>query len=999
VTDAERRRRVEHVCDAALDRDPRERAAFVVAACGGDEALRREAEVLLAHAQAAEGFLAAPIGAVAAQVLGEEPVASLVGRRVGAYQIVSHLGTGGMGEVYRARDATLNRDIALKILPELVALDLDRLARFRREAQVLAALNHPNIAAIYGFEESNPSPGPGQAAVRALVLELVEGPTLADRIAHGPIPVDEALPIARQIAEALEAAHEQGIIHRDLKPANIKVRADGRVKVLDFGLAKALEPAGSSPGTPQSPTITGVGVILGTAAYMSPEQARGKAVDKRADIWAFGCVVYEMLTGHRAFGGEDVAVTLACVVEREPDFDAFSPSVPARVRQALRVCLRKDPKQRAGDISDVRLVLEGAFEMPAPQTAAPPAVAAPRSVVVRALPWALVATSVVAIVAGLLAWAPWRSAPVLAPRTLLASIGADASLTLTPLIGTGAPATLSPDGTTLAFVAQQAGQTRLFVRKLDQLQATGLAGTEGAAAPFFSPDGQWVAFFAGGQLKKIAVTGGAAIKLCDATAGRGGTWTDDDAIIFTPANTLNTTLMRVSAAGGTASVFGTLNQGAATQRWPQALPDGTSVLYTEHSSINNFDGASLVIAPLSGGTPKVVVRGGYYGRFVRSGRASTTHGHLIYMNQGTLFAVPFDLDRLETVGTAVPALGRVARDSGTGGVQLAVSSDGTLVYVPGRLETTAHTIDWITRDGKTSVLRAAKTDWRNPRFSPDGQKLAIDISDGKQHDIWVYEWARDTLTQLTFDPGEDRNPVWTPDGRRIVFASDRAKPGKSNLYWVNADGTGVGAQLIDSPDNMVPWSWHPSGKFLAFHVGGGATSVDLMILPMEGDAARGWRPGKPTVFLSTPAVEAGPMFSPDGRWITYVSTEAGSIYDVYVRPFPGPGGGWRVSTAGGNYPRWSGTTHEVMFLAGTLGQIMAAPYAVVGDAFRAETPQIWSPTNVQGAGTLNSAYDLHPDGVRVAASAGPNQSSVVEDKVVFVFNFADYLSTIAPRSQ
>ena len=450
-----------------------------------------------------------------------------------------------LAEVYCAHDATLNRDIALKVLPERVALDLDRLARFKREAQMLAALNHPNIAAIYGFEESNPSPDSGHAAVRALVLELVEGPTLADRIAHGPMPVDEALPIARQIAEALEAAHEQGIIHRDLKPANIKVRGDGTVKVLDFGLAKVLDPAGSSPGATQSPTITGVGVILGTAAYMSPEQARGRAVDKRADIWAFGCVVYEMLTGHRAFGGgDDVAGTLACIVEREPDFDALSPSVPARVRQALRVCLRKDPKQRVGDISDVRLVLEGAFEMPAPQTAAPPAMEAPRSVVVRALPWALVAASVVALVAGWLAWAPWRPATVLTPRTLLASIGADASLAT--LFAIGSSATLSPDGTTLAFVAQQAGQTRLFVRKLDQLRATGLTGTEGAAAPFFSPDGQWVAFFAGGQLKKVSVTGGAPIKLCDATAGRGGTWTDDDAIIFTPSNTPNNiALMRV----------------------------------------------------------------------------------------------------------------------------------------------------------------------------------------------------------------------------------------------------------------------------------------------------------------------------------------------------------------------------------------------------------------------------------------------------------------------
>ena len=565
------------------------------------------------------------------------------------------------------------------------------------------------------------------------------------------------------------------------------------------------------------------------------------------------------------------------------------------------MCLRKDPKQRVGDISDVRLVLEGAFEMPAPQTAAPSAVAAPRSVVVRALPWALVATSVVALVAGWLAWAPWRSAPVLTPRTLLASIGADASLAT--LFAIGAPATLSPDGTTLAFVAQQAGQTRLFVRKLDQLQATGLAGTEGAAAPFFSPDGQWVAFFAGGQLKKVSVTGGAAIKLCDATAGRGGTWTDDDAIIFTPSNTPNNiTLMRVPAAGGTASVFGTLSQGAVTQRWPQALPGGTSVLYTEHSSIANFDGANLVIAPLSGGTPKVVVRGGYYGRFVPSGRASPTRGHVIYMNQGTLFAVPFDLDRLETIGPAVPALDGVAMNSGQGGVQLAVSSDGTLVYVPGGRETTANTIDWITRDGKTSVLRAAKADWRNPRFSPDGQKLAIDISDGKQHDIWVYEWARDTLTQLTFDPGEDRNPVWTPDGRRIVFASDRAKPGVSNLYWVNADGTGDGRTADRQPRQsgaLVVASERQVPRLPCASSRRGATSVDLMILPMEGDAARGWTPGTPTVFLSTPAVEAGPMFSPDGRWITYVSTEAGGAFDVYVRPFPRAR--WRMARLHG---RW-----------------------------------------------------------------------------------------------
>ena len=342
--------------------------------------------------------------------------------------------------------------------------------------------------------------------------------------------------------------------------------------------------------------------------------------------------------------------------------------------------------------------------------------------------------------------------------------------------------------------------------------------------------------------------------------------------------------------------------------------------------------------------------------------------------------------------------------NGTGGVQLAVSSDGTLVYVPGGAGTAAKPIDWLTRDGKTSVLRATKADWGNPRFSPDGQKLALDISDGKQREIWVYEWARDTLTQLTFDPGEDRNPVWTPDGRRIVFTSDRAKPGTLNLYWVNADGTGEVTRLIDTPFTQRPLSWHPSGKFLAFSDPRGVSGdlADLMILPMEGDAARGWTPGKPTVFLSTPALEGAPMFSPDGRWITYLSNEASRPtlrYDVYVRPFPWPGGTWRISTAGGVYSQWSATTHELLFLNQPQGTIMAVPYAVVGDAFRADTPQIWSPTNVQGATTTNAAYDLHPDGKRVAAAAAPDESSVVQDKVVFVFNFADYLSKIAPGTK
>jgi len=930
------------------------------------------------------------------------------GTRFGAYEIVSALGAGGMGEVYRARDAKLNRDVAIKILPDVFAHDSERVARFTREAQTLASLNHPNIAQIYGvLEEDQP------AHVHALVMELVEGDDLSVLIARGPMPLPEALPIAKQIAEALEAAHEQGIVHRDLKPANVKVRADGTVKVLDFGLAKALDPGSKDPGLHQdvanSPTLTAratqMGMIIGTAAYMAPEQAKGKRVDKRADIWAFGVVLYEMLTGSRLFAAEDVSDTLAAVLTREVNLKTLPPGTPVRLRALVGDCLIRDSKQRLRDIGNARIEI-ARIEASGPDSAGP----VPPTLAVaaapawrRALPWAWATVSTVALLAGLLTWAPWRSAPAPTPRRLLASIGADAFLPTTQ----GASAILSPDGTTLAFVARQAGQARLFIRKLDQLQAAPLAGTEGAENPFFSPDGQWLAFFGGGALKKVSVTGGAAVPLCDAAENLGGTWADNDTIVFTRSGAPNARLMRVSAAGGTPEDFGAaLSPGAGRQRWPQALPGGQAVLYSEHSPTStNWDAANLVVAPLSGGAPKVVVRGGYYGRYVPSGRGSPKHderegGHLIYLHQGTVFAVRFDLTRLETVGPAAPALEGVTAFPAAGGAKLAASSEGTLVYVPGTAASAARPIDWLTRDGKTAVLRATNALWANPRFSPNGQKLAVDISDGTQRDIWVYEWARDTLTQLTFDPGEDRFPVWTPDGRRLVFASDRGKAGTFNLYWANADGTGEVTRLTDSPESHSQGSsWHPSGQFLAFQASRGATGTDLMILPMEGDATRGWTPGTPTVFLSSPASEATPMFSPDGRWIAYASTEAGSSsFDIYVRPFPGPGGPWRISTAGGRFPRWSATAPELLFVG--QATIMAARYTVVGDSFRSETPQMWSPTSIQGVAPGNAGYALHPDGKRVAAAAVADESDgLAHDKVVFFFNFSDYLKKVAPGKQ
>ena len=918
------------------------------------------------------------------------------GTRLDSYEILTWLGQGGMGEVYRAKDTKLGRDVALKILPDVFTADPERLARFRREAQVLASFNHPHIGAIYGLDEAG--------ARQFLVLELVDGESLDGRIARGPIPVDDALGIATQIAEALEAAHEKGIIHRDLKPANVALTGDGNVKVLDFGLAKAMEPASGSPnGLANAPTITspamitGINVILGTAAYMSPEQAKGRPADKRSDVWAFGVVLYEMLTGRRAFDGDDISVTLASVLKDDVKWSSLPPDLPPSIHRLLRRCLEKDPKRRLRAIGDARFELDEAISGAGEPNAAATASAVVEPVTRRSawLSWTVAGLLGSALFAAMLLWAPWRTPPSPAPRRLLVGIGADASLN-----AIGPSAILSPDGTTLAFVARQGDVQRLFVRKLEQLHALALPGTDGAASPFFSPNGQWLAFFASAALKKVSVTGGAVVQVCEAPTARGGTWSDDDTIYFTPSATPKVPIMRVAAAGGTPVVAGVLSAGAVSQRWPQALPGSAGVLFSEHSSTINWDSANIAVMPLHGGASKVVLRGGYFGRYVAAPtRAGATRsGYLLYMHQGTVFGVPFDLTRLETIGQAVPVIDDVAASVTAGGVQLDVVSEGTLLYVPGTTATATNAIDWVMRDGTTAPLRSTKADWANPMFSPDGQRLAIDVSDGRQRDIWVYEWSRDTLTQITFDPNDDTLPVWTPDGRHIVFASDRAKKGITNLYWVNADGTGDVTRLTDSSYGQLPNSWHPSGKFLAFSEQNTAqnapTGFDLMILPMDGDAAKGWTPKTPTAFLATPGTELVGMFSPDGRWIAYISNEHAGVYDVYVRPFPGPGGPWLISAGGGLSPHWSKTANELLFLSG--GKMTFAPFTVVGDSFRADKPQTWTPAALQRSRS-EYPYDVHPDGKRVAAIANIDAKATAADKVVFVFNVADYLQSTVGR--
>jgi serine/threonine protein kinase/Tol biopolymer transport system component len=919
------------------------------------------------------------------------------GARLGPYEILAAIGAGGMGEVYRARDTRLGRDVAIKILPDQFAVDADRVARFQREAQVLASLNDPHIAQIYGIEEVS--------GARALVLELVDGPTLADRIAQDPrgIPIDDALAIARQIAAALEAAHEHGIVHRDLKPANIKLTQDGIVKVLDFGLAKALGQADgghySNVHPPMdlsaSPTITSpamathMGIILGTAVYMSPEQAKGKPADKRSDIWAFGCVLYETLTGRRAFDGEDLTDVVAAVVRGEPDWSALPTDLPAHVRTLLKGCLEKDRKARLADVAVIRYILDQGSSPPVQREISPPR----RQRVPRVALAAIGVLATLALGAAAVAvWRPWDVEPARSgPIRLTADIGADASLSDV----FGASAILSPDGTHVAFAtaSSASGQgTGLYLRRLDQLQATLLAGTEGAQNPFFSPDGKWIGFFAAGKVKKISVTGGSVVTLCDAPIGRGGSWGDDGWIVFTPAAAAGTAMQRVSSEGGTPEKTFKPAEGESTHRWPQVLPGSKAVIYTSPTILGNFNVASIVAQALPNGTRKVLVTNAFYGRYVAS-------GHLLFVRDGTVFAAPFDVERLEVTGPAVPVIEGARSNSQSGGAQFDVSSNGTLVYIAGAALVDSVPIRWLDRSGKLSVLRSVPSNWSNPSFSPDGRRLAVDIHDGLQSDIWIYDWERDTLSRRTFHPADDARPVWSPDGTRIAFASRRDDPSAFNIYWQKADGTGEAERLTTSKNPQWPSSFHPNGRVLAIFESSPAGPTDLKMVPIEGDENTGWKAGTPTVFLNAPYQESSGMFSPDGKWIAYMSNEGGRN-EIFVQPYPGPGGKYQISPGSADDPTWSRTASEFLFLNTTELRLMVMPYHVEGSTFVAGKPVPLNETRISGRPRPPSRdLDLHPDGQRFVVAGTESEEAQRLDRVVFVFNFFDELRRIAPNTR
>jgi serine/threonine-protein kinase len=850
------------------------------------------------------------------------------GTRLGVYEVAAKIGEGGMGEVYQARDTKLDRDVALKVLPEAFTSDPDRLARFEREAKLLASLNHPNIAAIHGLEDADDT--------RALVLELVEGWTLADWIARGPIPVDEALQIAKQIAEALEAAHEAGVIHRDLKPSNIKVRDDGTVKVLDFGLAKALESESAAVDLSQSPTVTATtsgtreGLILGTAPYMSPEQARGKPLDRRTDIWSFGCVLFEMLTGQAAFAGATLSDTIANVLDRQPQWSELPAGTPQPLRRVLRRCLEKDRKRRLDSAAAGRFDIEEALTPLSDEssgTAARPSSQRTRS-------GALTLAASVAITMAVTALAVWG---LLLPQS--ESPGAVVRLEM-PVAGeTGLQAALgsrvaalSPDGARVAFAAEG----RLYVRALDAQEATPLPGTEGGQGPFFSPDGQWVAFWSRGRLRKVAITGGPPVEVGRASNHFGASWEADGTILL-GQRTFG--IERVSADSGAREPLIQVAEGDLAAD-PQRLPDGEWVLFTLRPTGAAEQEAQVVAESVVTGEREVLVTGGRDGRYLPT-------GHLAYTVDGVLFAVPFDADTRTILGDPLPVVDNIAV---TGDAHFSIADNGTLLYVPGS-SVGRQSLVWVDRSGEpvASVIENEQI-FGYPRLSPDGTQVAL--NKGSTRDVWVLDLERGTETRLT-EGGSNLYPIWDARGTDVTYmASSRTVT--FALFHRPADRSAPAQLRLDMPGTVSPGSWAPDNSALVVTVTDETGDRDLWLVP-EG--------GAPEPFLDTPFMEATPRGSPDGRWVAYHSDQSGE-QRIYVRPFTGGDQVIPVSAGRGGEVVWARDGRELFYRD---GRRMMSVAVTPGEALTVSAPRLLfeRPFAADLIGPdRNPMYDVSLDGQR-----------------------------------
>jgi Tol biopolymer transport system component len=906
----------------------------------------------------------------------------MIGKTLGHYQITNQIGRGGMGEVFQAKDQKLGRNVAIKVLPDEFARDSDRVARFQREAKVLASLNHPNIAAIYGLEESG--------GTNFLVLELVEGETLAERLKRGPIPVEESLKLALQIAEALEGAHGKGVIHRDLKPSNIKVSPDGKVKVLDFGLAKVYAGEQGEMNLANSPTLSDVatqkGVILGTAAYMSPEQARGKAVDKRADIWAFGCLLYEMLTGQAAFQGEDVTEILAAVVKGGANLDLLPANLHFRVREVITRCLQKDLKSRYPGITDARYEIDQALADPSGVLVQPVATVEPRRKLRTILPWAVVTLILGLIIAGV---AVWKLKPPEPRQVMRFEYELPEGRQLGT--GTGMPLAVSPDGKQFVYSTPKG----LYVRAVDELTAKIIAGTEGnAQSPFYSPDGKWIGYLSATdkQLKKISINGGAPVALCSVSQMVGASWGTDNTIVY---GQLPDSIMRVSANGGTPESVVKAKLGPAV--YPQILPDGKSVMYTS-ASRTTATGANSPLQPkimlqsLKTGEVKELFEG------IMAQYLPTRHIIYRLLNSRNIFAVPFDLDKREVTGSPVAVMENVSAG--------AVSDSGTAVYInitapqtTTNAPTPQRTLVWVDRQGKEEAIHMPPDYYLFPKLSPDGKRVALTKRIGSiaNQQIWIWDLVRETMMPLTTGKSPSHKPIWTQDGKRIVFIKSVQDSG-FGIYWKAADGTDEDQMLASNPrptTMLDPWSWSSDGKTLAIG------ELDFTSNPIHGDIGTLSMEGDHTIKLLLHAEynQVHPNISPDGKYMAYFSGESGKS-EIYVRPFPDVNKGkWPISNGGGESPLWSPDGKELFYRNG--GAVMAVPIDTKS-TFTVGKPRVLFQGPYVTGYDDSPAWDISPDGKRFLMIKQPAQQpaasapAVPRQKINIVVNWFEELKQRVP---
>jgi eukaryotic-like serine/threonine-protein kinase len=893
------------------------------------------------------------------------------GTRLGPYEILALLGRGGMGEVYRARDERLNRHVAIKVLPEHLANDSERLARLRREAQVLAALNHPHIAHIHGLEEAN--------GVPALVLELVEGSTLAERMANGPLPLSEAIEIAKQIADGLEAAHEKGVIHRDLKPANVKITPAGIVKLLDFGLAKAVSGDGVEPDLSMVTAAgTQAGVVLGTAAYMSPEQARGRPVDKRTDVWALGCVLFEMLSGRRPFAGDTLSDTIAGILTQDPDWDALPADMPSTILVLLRRCLEKESKRRLRDIGDARIELDDAKGAPSGNIPREEPTAVTRRTAIAALAGAAVG----AVATGAFAIGRYRNDATLRSLTRFAIPLPGASVMTASF---NKRVAISPDGT---YLACNLTPNNLVIRSIGALEMK--PPVEGArGVPFFSPDSRWLGYFSSDapwRLQKVALSGGGATTICSTENFSGGTWAADDMIYFVPA--VPGGLARVAAAGGdpVSVVNVDIDRGERLFKYPHALPGGTAVLLTVGTvDSESFDDAQIVVVSLRTGEKRVLVHGG-------TSPCYSSTGHVVYARNGSLFAVPFDLNRLEVTGQPVMVLEGVLMSRNTGVANFDTSLTGDLVYVPGRAVGGARTLHWVDRSGRAEALPLPPRAYLHPRLSPDATRLAIEV-EGSDHDVYVFDFRSGVFSNLTAD-GVSHWPVWSPDGQRIGYRS--GPMGRFRIFEVPADRSGPPAQVLRADVSQSLGSYAPDGRAMLFTMNLQTSAPPkIAVASLDGDQT-------PRTLDDSRYAQGSPKISPDGRHLAYCTNESGRP-QVYVRAFPGPGPVVQVSSDGGTDPVWRRDGRELFHRNGD--SMIVVPVTAAASFSAGRPQQLWKGSYSHGMGSscgapglTSSNYDVTPDGQRFLMVRDEDVEKEAAREFIVVQGWGSELSRLSARS-